>query len=1152
MLHVTQSQKIELLVQAIQHYFNQQTIGIFEQHRVVIPSHGVGEWLNFQLASQLGISARIEFGFFGALQRELFIAVLGENNVPKNALLSKQSMQWRIFAYCVEVLAQAELSSNPMLNELLQRLQHYKPEKKQRALWNMAAQIAEVFASYITYRADWLMLWGNGKTLPIPKEKIIQENTPSAKDKQLSSRVEPIPGWLEARYVGMQQWQQFLWQQLFHQDFLNRQAAIDTFWRALDQQPRLRQQLPQSLSIFTVLQLPLADFEFIRRLAGYTDIHIFHFNPSQEYWADVVDPLWLRRQQQKNPAYTAFLESQHPLLTRFAKQARDIFYFLVNLSGNEEGEWRDLFVEEAEPPCLLNKIQQDIFYLKNSEQADWQLDEQDRSLQIHACHSFTRQLEVLREQLIDWFAADSSRKASDVLICVPNLAEVAPLIRAVFELSPDDFYLPINITGLPLPDTELLWQAITDRFCLLNGRFGIDEFLAWLELDAIQQVYSLSREDISRLAQLLTEVGFRRGFDKAHLSKTLDAKDQDDRFTLQYALNRLMLGVVMPVDALHANILSTHLVSRQDFELVATLSTIYKDINEVRGFIELQDKSIQYWVELLEQELMQRFNVMVESAAYRGIMQALEEVRKQMELTLSHDLILPLRFVFDEVFTIVQNALPGSHPTGKITFTRLGTLRPLPYRLIVMMNLDTGVFPSRDFKNTFDLIDVFPARKGDRSRREDDRGAFIDGLLLAKEACWFFYNGFDVKDPHSRQPSGTLQEFMDFIASKLIDADTGFALQKLPVQLWHSHQLQPFDTQYFDGNNPISFKGIWSAIAQQIQQPAAIKHWANQPLQQLNAEKQHVSFRTVLRQLASPAAHYLSALRIRQISKVDSSQIYEPLNLNALQQYQIRALHQQQRGTELQEYKLQDILPVGHAANAFWKKSQLEAIANQKRLMQWGGKENSFTEHVLEIGSFSLTIQVPLSLESLPEEQAATQCSRWVAQYPTSMSEKRQLIFWLQHLAWQAWRNTSVEQVAAKDGERIAVFSKGTLYAAPIEAQQAKAYLLQWLDVWQKAAVQPWVLPPALVLHKTAGIYWDNKEQVASLKNSYLLNDIWLGRDYDFLGRNPKDKEECSLHPDWQMILRGQDASQVLRGFMDQYAIALYQPLKQHVEELKQ
>ncbi|RSR07066.1 hypothetical protein EA686_30650, partial [Acinetobacter baumannii] len=46
---------------------------------------------------------------------------------------------------------------------------------------------------------------------------------------------------------------------------------------------------------FTLLDLPPSQLQFLRRLGQYIDVLILHYNPSQEYWADSVDPLWKQR-----------------------------------------------------------------------------------------------------------------------------------------------------------------------------------------------------------------------------------------------------------------------------------------------------------------------------------------------------------------------------------------------------------------------------------------------------------------------------------------------------------------------------------------------------------------------------------------------------------------------------------------------------------------------------------------------------------------------------------------------------------------------------------------------------------------------------------------------------------------------------------------
>ena len=58
----------------------------------------------------------------------------------------------------------------------------------------------------------------------------------------------------------------------------------------------------------------------------------------------------------------------------------------------------------------------------------------DNSIQIHSCHSLTRQLEVLHDKLLDLFAADKSLKPQDVVVMLPDVASAMDNDRAA--LSP--------------------------------------------------------------------------------------------------------------------------------------------------------------------------------------------------------------------------------------------------------------------------------------------------------------------------------------------------------------------------------------------------------------------------------------------------------------------------------------------------------------------------------------------------------------------------------------------------------------------------------------------------------------------------------------------------------------------------------------------
>ena len=107
-------------------------------------------------------------------------------------------------------------------------------------------------------------------------------------------------------------------------------------------------------------------------------------------------------------------------------------------------------------------------------------------------------------------------------------------------------YLPIQIAGISSLDIHNAWRAVVGRIALVQGRFSFEEFGDWLSLAATQQRYALNLNNIERMNASLANAGFKRGLDAEHLKRSLSADDQDYRFSLKFALDRLALGVAVP------------------------------------------------------------------------------------------------------------------------------------------------------------------------------------------------------------------------------------------------------------------------------------------------------------------------------------------------------------------------------------------------------------------------------------------------------------------------------------------------------------------------------------------------------------------------------------------------------------------------------
>ena len=1203
-IHVIQSQSLEVLLQGVMASITQPSSSpfqVFKTQHFIVPSPAQEQWLTQKIAEQQGMTANYQFhqrirGF----QWYAYQQVLENKEQVRKANIPRLILKWRIHQ-ALQPFIQPE--QNTVVNEhplysIVQRIYDSadqlqqgteKQLKKQSMLYWVAEQVSQLFSNYMIYRGhcqrgcqsnctcvgNWLSTWGQNKALNI--EQLIAQT-----DQQTSAFSLQQTEQLEA-------WQRWLWQNYFHDDFVEIQSIDADFWQLLDDQqtrPRALAQLPSQVIVFTILDLPPSQLQFLRRLGQYLDVVILHYNPSQEYWADSVDPLWKKRYDlgvkeryiAKHPNASdadiaAFFdsfslgfnalsrESRHPLLTRLGKQARDHFSLLSQLATGDEGKWVDAFVEQF-PETLLGKIQSDIFYLAEPQAGQYELAAEDESIQIHVCHSSIRQLEVLKEQLVHWLSQPDGqpRRPNDVLILVPNLAELEPLIRSVFPAvaNEHEIFLPVKIAGVAQLDALNAWRAVLGRLQLTQGRFTQDDFADWLNLYATQQCYGLDYTQVQRILALLNDAGFKRGLDEQHLKQSLSDEDQDYRYSFKFALDRLALGIAVPAHVIVQDMLSYALVQPSDFELIGILIQIYQDLAARRDWLVAHEQGqrlpVEFWLQRIKADV-QEFE-QADVVALKAIREIIQKQERMLTLasyyedteTQLRQISLPLPYIIEEIQRTLESQSAQVEPTGQITFSQIGQIRPIPYRLIVLLNLDTGKFPNRDSHIPFDLMDALRQQLGDRSRLEDDQGAFLDAILLAQEQVWLFYNGFDLNDGEVREPSSVLQGFREHLAlivkptsredgPPLSEVDlAGLEALQIPPQLYplyHLHRLQPFDPLGFVSNRPVRFQDQWFKVASQIQQVKGERQaWVNTAYPVEQNEMIILESQQWIQDISFPARLYLKTLGVENLTAKELADQAEPLLLDGLGKYAIRYFLQQQHD-RLSPSLLQDQLPVGKVQHSAWQQSRLEQQRLLERLQQYAPAPTETTQRVWRVSK-------QLQIACVTPKQLTQD---WVSLDASSARAKRFAKVWLEYLLWLAL----IKSDAATEKRRIVVFSDQTVICEGLSSQQAQHYLNAWLQLWHDAQQQPVVLPAALVLkplEKGKQYEWielDSTQVLTEESQKQVLKD-WNDTG-DFSGFDMTQNEACKLHRDWQFILQEQDATALLQYACDHYSYALYQPI---------
>lgn len=1205
-LHILHSHRLDYLFEAfIQIGFQKQTdfTQILQAKQVIVPNEAMQEWLKIQVAQAMGISAHLQFHQgITSFQWFIYQRLAQKRDDVRDANLPRLVMKWQIYHYLSHLIQQDTLDLAPQhpLFPLLQRIYErgyffnkiaQQKQARQQMLYWISEQVSQVFGHYLLYRPNWLDLWSAGKHLDI-KQLLNTQHNDEINDVELQ------------RANQLEQWQSFLWHQLFAQRYQQIRLVDNTFWTNIQQhqvQGTLNMHTP--LMIFTLLNLAPSQLAFIEKLSQYIDIVLFYFSPTQEYWADSVDPRWKQQQDLKikqrirqkfpnfseqqfqdylndlNQHFNAELrETRHPLLTRFGKQARDNFSLLAQLSGGEQGEeWIELFNDPQNgvpifAQGILGKIQQDIFYLIDPIKQQYHLDPKDKSLQIHVCHSILRQLEVLKEQVLYWLSQSTEeqpRSPQDILVIVPDLAELEPSIRSLFYSHTQ--ILPIQMIGTHSFHTQQAWYSFVFRIRWQNQRFSIQQFSDWLYLAATQQYYGLQVNDADRMIDLLEHAGFKRGFDQTHLQQQLEAHDTDFRFSFEYALNRLAMGLAIPelleCQTAYDTIISHHHVNIKDFALIDKLLLIFQDLHQHRDWLNHDKQSnvnVVTWLQRLLHEIdewqllgvehlssvrdvIKKYDTML-SLSYHT--QNIYQQEKEPLYNLKY-LNIPLGELLDEIEQQLQQHITYHESTGTMTFSQIGQMRPLAYPLIILLNLERGTFPARSQTPTFDLIQLCRSQLGDRSRLDDHQGAFLDSLLLAQQELWLFYTGFDEESGETLEPSSVLQELINHLKHLIYLPENLNSYSRvhgidIPTQLqslFYIHPSEPFLPQSFTETHINRLQNQWYDIAQSLNQQTlhdTPTHWLDKKPTKNITYQQTLDAEQWFRELEFPARALLRHFNIANTRGADLQDEFEPLLLNHLQQYQLydimikdlELINKTQTSTTPPALSLK--LPIGNLAQPAQEKSLNYQQQIKQFLAQHQLSITQTTQYLWQNNELYLSIRLPKALHQ----------PIWCRVLPNKAKGKYRLRLWLSHLLWLTMLDENAQHSSYQS---ITIMQDGLLVTTGINFHQAIFFLNQWINAWQSAQHSPLLLSASLVLDN---LFKDNDKNWLIHQNHIQFSDelhekILKQWQNPYSHLNAEQNESSRSHLDWQFILQQLDDQQILRQNCIEFA-HLYYPITQY------
>ncbi|MGE3685825.1 MAG: exodeoxyribonuclease V subunit gamma [Acidimicrobiia bacterium] len=707
----------------------------FTAEVVSVPSRGVERWLQQQLSRRLGTSAASSPGSAGGAVHD---GISANVEFPFPDRLVHRALggdpagdPWDI---------------GPLTWRVLAALRRTDPG----TTYLRARQVTDLFDRYAVYRPGLLHQWRAGY------------------DHGTDGRP------LDERHV----WQSHLWRALAAE------LGADPAQRLLSSVAELRagtldSDLPDRVVVLAFGTLPASQISVLDALGTQHDVHVLLLHPSPGWWRTIEAQA--RPPFPEPPLPRLAVSSAHPLLTTWGQVAHESQAALC--AGAPGARWRAVDDERADPQprTLLGRLQHDLRAAADptsSPRLRWT--QADRSVQVHAAHGRTRQVEVLRDALAHLLDdREAGLQLRDIVVLCPDLEEYRSVLTSTLGLLPGADgsgapRFPLSIARSPRTDEPLV-EALHAVIRTARGRCTASAVGALATLAPVRRTFGFSDADLASISEWIDAANVRWGLDGDHLAAD-GIPPEVEVTTWEAALDRLLLGVAMIPAPARLGIgerRPCEAVGLDDAIGLGRLAELLHRLRVIRPLVGTPMRADE-WVAALRE---------VADAVLTPDPGQPWEARQLARLfeSIEHDLAaLPadadVVLSPSEMVSVLRGVDPsrgpsGSWGSGAITVCGLGDLRGVPHEVVCILGLDDDVL-RRSTSHPDDLLARNPC-VGDREPRTEQRALLLDALLSARRHLLITYSGNDVRTNQPMPPATPLAELLDVIDACSTSLDPG-------------------------------------------------------------------------------------------------------------------------------------------------------------------------------------------------------------------------------------------------------------------------------------------------------------------------------------------------------------------------------------------
>ena len=740
MLTVYRSNRAEFLAQILAQRLGLEPPDPFDEVAVVVNTWPTSRWLGEQLALTIGIAGHLRFPFPGARLRSIVNQLLGEDGSED----ATAADPWRAQNLVWPVLQELPgFSQEPEAAALRHWLEGHDPTRRiDRSTWQLGRAIADAFDDYTLYRPTMVAAWWRGEDhdgfgQPLPQ----------------AHRWQPL---LLRRLAARLAVQPFGLKVLAATELLRAGATIP-------------HQAAAPLRLFGLSSMAPVQIQLLQAVSGALPVELYLLTPCRDLWQRCVD----RRRQLRDslalrqPLDLEWLLSAPPLEARFGRLGGEFQQLLEGTGEATLGSWaeHDLFFPAADvarqrqpdrPVPLLAQLQQQLV----DPEAWPRLTRAsgDSSLEFHACSGLLRQAQVVRDRVLQLLEADRTLTPRDILVMTPQVDRFASVLASVFgDGAATGVSLPWRLTDRSQQGEAGLARTLLTLLNLSGERLTATALEPLLDSPSLRRRFQLEGEAGLRISETLQACGFRWGLDA-------DDRDGDPAHSFSWALDRLLLGLVLPEQPTVAIGGCAPLAQAGTLEdrgrALHLLTWLRQWFRRLR-----QPRTCQAWGAELRR-LLDALGPDPETGDWES--QALLAVIEEWLLSAEGAeplLEAPVVAAVLEERLAVDSGRFG-HRSGSLTISALEPMRAIPHRVVVLMGLDAEVFPRRQTRPGFHLIDQ-SRQLGDPQPADQDRYVLLEALLSARDHLLITWSNRDPRSGDALPPATPVRQWLELLESSL-------------------------------------------------------------------------------------------------------------------------------------------------------------------------------------------------------------------------------------------------------------------------------------------------------------------------------------------------------------------------------------------------